>query len=93
MSFQEETARIVAAHIAGEHGVISLNLSKETRSKPPSELKSYEAILRVLRIRSEPRPETLIGSIESLESAVQDRGRLLIRSVQCSAACTTRDYV
>jgi adenylate cyclase len=71
MAFEEETASTVAAHIGGEHGVISLNLSKETRSKPPSELKSYEAMLRYYEFDLSFCPETYLAALEALESAVQ----------------------
>jgi adenylate cyclase len=71
MKFQEETARIAAAHVAGEHGVIALNLSRETRSKPPSELKAYDAILRYYEFDLELSPESYLTALTSLENAVK----------------------
>ena len=71
MAFEEETAREVAAHVAGEHGVISLSLSRETRSRPPSEWKSYEAILRYYEFDLSLCPATYLAALKALESAVQ----------------------
>ncbi len=69
MAFEEETARIVAAHIAGEHGVISLRLAHETRSKAPDELQSYEAILRYYEFGLSLCPKTYLAASEALERA------------------------
>ncbi len=71
MAFQEKTARIVAAYVAGEHGVIALNLSRETRSKPPSELEAYEAILRYYQFDLSLSPTTYLAALKSLENAVK----------------------
>lgn len=43
---QEELARDVIAAIAGEYGVIARRLTRESRQKPPSELGTYDALLR-----------------------------------------------
>ncbi len=43
---QEEIARNVICVIAGEYGVIARRLTQESRSKPPAELSTYEALLR-----------------------------------------------
>lgn len=46
IAFQEHISRAIATRIAGERGVISQTVSGESRSVPPAELKTYEAILR-----------------------------------------------
>jgi adenylate cyclase len=71
MAFQEATARRVAAHIAGEHGVISLTLSREIRSKPPSELESYEAILRYYEFDLNLCSTTYLAALKSLKNALK----------------------
>jgi adenylate cyclase len=43
---QEELARDVIAAIAGEYGVIAKRLTRESRQKPPTELSTYDALLR-----------------------------------------------
>jgi TolB-like protein len=69
--FEEETARVVAAHIASEHGVIALNLSGETRNKPPSELEAYEAILKYYEFDLHFTADTYLRALEALERAVE----------------------
>jgi len=46
LAFQEKVAQVIAAKTAGESGVIPRVMSIESKSKPPIELKTYEAILR-----------------------------------------------
>jgi adenylate cyclase len=46
IAFQEHVSTVVAACVAGERGVISQKVSRETRNVPPAELTTYEAILR-----------------------------------------------
>jgi adenylate cyclase len=43
---QEEIACSVIAAIVGEYGIIARRLSRESRSKRPSELSTYDALLR-----------------------------------------------
>ncbi len=43
---EEDIARNVIAAIADEFGIIARRLSKESRTKPPAELSSYDALLR-----------------------------------------------
>jgi adenylate cyclase len=69
IAFEEEVARVVAAKTAGEHGIISRTLSIESRSKPPSELKTYEAILRYYEYDRTLTPESFLRAMEALEHA------------------------
>jgi len=69
-AFQEETARTIATQIAGEHGSIPMALSRESRSNPPSELKTYDAILRYYDYDLNSSPESYIKALEALEQAL-----------------------
>jgi adenylate cyclase len=69
MSFEEEVARVVAAKIAGEHGIIAKTLSYESRNRPPSELKTYEAILRFYEYDQTLAAESFFPALAALEHA------------------------
>ena len=71
MTFEEEVARVVAVKIAGEHGIISRILSDESRGKPPSELKTYEAILRYYDFDRTLTPASFSKALEALEYAAR----------------------
>ena len=68
-AFEEEVARAVPAKTAGEHGIISRTLSIESRGKPPSELKTYEAILRYYEYERTLSLESSLRAFEALEYA------------------------
>lgn len=68
-AFEEEVARVVAAKTGGEHGIISRTLSIESRSKPPSELKTYEAILRYYEYERTLSLQSSLRAFEALEYA------------------------
>ena len=67
MSFEEEVARVVAAKITGEHGIIAKTLSCESRNRPPSELKTYEAILRFYEYDQTLTAESFLRALAALE--------------------------
>jgi len=46
IAFQEKVARRIAAKICGELGIVARAMSIESRNVPPSDLKTYEAMLR-----------------------------------------------
>jgi adenylate cyclase len=69
MAFEEEFARTVAFKTVGDHGFISRSLSMESRSKPPSELKAYEAILRYYEYDRTLTPDSFLRALEALEYA------------------------
>lgn len=69
IAFQEEVARIVAAEVTGERGVIARTLSLESRNKPTSELKTYEAILKYYKYDMTLTPESFIQALKALEHA------------------------
>jgi adenylate cyclase len=69
IAFQEEVSQVIAAKIAGEHGIISKTLSIESRHKPPTNLKTYEAILRYYQFDSILSPENYFRALEALKHA------------------------
>ncbi len=69
ISFQEEVAGVIAAKVAGEHGIISKTLSAESRNIPPTELKTYEAILRYYEYDLTLSPDSFVRALEALERA------------------------
>lgn len=71
IAFQEEIARVVAVKVAGEHGIIADALSSESRDKPPSDLTTYEAILRYYQYDMAVSLDTFLRAFEALEAAVK----------------------
>jgi TolB-like protein len=69
IQFQERVAGIIAAKIAGEYGIIARAISIESVNKPPSELKTYETILRFYEYDQTPTPENAVRTMEALEQA------------------------
>jgi TolB-like protein len=69
ISFQEEVARKIAAKIACECGVISKALWIESKTKHPSALNTYEAILRYYEFNSNFCAETFFKAFEALTFA------------------------
>jgi adenylate cyclase len=69
ISFQEEVAQVVAVKIAGEDGIISKNLSIESKNIPPSDLKTYEAMLRYHEFNMVFSGDTFLRALEALKGA------------------------
>lgn len=69
-SFQENIIQVIAAKISGEFGIIPRVISKESRNKPPSELSTYEAILRFWEYEQTMSPESFKQAFEALSYAV-----------------------
>jgi len=69
IAFQEEVARVIAAKICGEFGVIARVMSIESKNIPPSDLKSYEAILRYYAFGANYSKATFFKSLEALRLA------------------------
>ena len=67
--FQEEVAKAVAGKISCEDGIISKTLSIESRNKPPSDLKTYEAILRYYEFNMVFSGNTFLRALEALKVA------------------------
>jgi adenylate cyclase len=68
---QEEIALSVAGTIASEFGIIARRLSAESRKKSPSDLRTYEALLRYYSHQIAPSPESAAACFVALRSAVE----------------------
>jgi TolB-like protein len=71
IAFEEETARIIAVKIAGEHGIISKTLSLVYKNKPPAQLKAYEAILRYYEYELTLNSQAFMRAFKALHAAVE----------------------
>lgn len=69
-TFFEETARIVAARVASEHGVVAQRLWAEQRKRPPTEPTPYGAILRSYQFFFNRDPADLAPAVEALRQAI-----------------------
>ena len=69
IAFQEEVAQVIAAKIACEDGIISKNLSIESKNIPPSDLKTYEAMLRYYEFSMLFSGDTFLRALEALKVA------------------------
>jgi adenylate cyclase len=69
ISFQEEVAKAIAGKMSCEDGIVSKTLSIESRNKHPSDLKTYEAILRYYEYDQTFTPESFLRAMEALTLA------------------------
>ena len=68
-AFQEQVAQVVVAKIAGEYGIIAKSLSGESKKRPPTDLATYEAILRYYEFNASFSEETFSRAYEALRLA------------------------
>ena len=68
---QEEIARSVVATIASEYGIIARRLAADSRKKPPTELDTYEAMLRYYTHQITPSPESGQVCLVALQRAAE----------------------
>lgn len=66
---QEQIAGNVVAAIASEFGIIARRLSSESRKKAPSDLQTYEAMLRYYDHQISPSPESAETCFTALRAA------------------------
>jgi len=71
LAFQEHVARVIAAITAGESGVIPKVMTSESKDKLPTELKTYEAILRFYEYDQTLGPESFVRALEALRLAAR----------------------
>jgi len=69
IAFQEEVARVIAAKICAEFGVIARAMSSESKNIPPADLKTYEAILRYYTFGANFSKTTFFKALEALKLA------------------------
>jgi adenylate cyclase len=70
ISIQEDIARETVTIIANEYGIIPQRIAKESKKKAPTELDTYEAILRYYNYQIHHTPETAQVAFISLEQAL-----------------------
>ena len=66
---QEQIAASVVGAVASEFGIIARRLSSESRRKAPSELQTYEAMLRYYDHQISPSPESAEACFAALHAA------------------------
>ncbi|WP_419662276.1 tetratricopeptide repeat domain protein [Desulfosarcina variabilis str. Montpellier] len=76
---QEHVAQVITAKIAGETGVISKALSIDSKKFAPSDLRTYQALLRYYEFHVQFTAETYWNAFEALEQATA-------REPQCGLA-------
>jgi adenylate cyclase len=72
ISFEEEIATTVVGKISCEDGVIVKTLSLESKKIPPSELRTYQAMLRFYQFLIDFSPETFVDTFEALQQACKN---------------------
>ena len=70
IAFQEDVARVIAVKICGEYGVIARQMSIESKNIPPSDLKTYEAILCYYAFNASFSKVTFFKALQALEQAI-----------------------
>lgn len=71
IAFHEGTAKIIAARICSEQGILCRALSVESRNIAPSELQTYEAMLRFYEFNASHQPQTYLSTLQALRNAVE----------------------
>ena len=69
-AFYEETARVVAARVASEQGVVAQELWVRQRKQPPAEPSLYGAILRSYQFFLNRDPADFVPAVEALKRVV-----------------------
>ena len=71
MELQENATRVIAAHIAGDRGIVVRKLSAESSSKI-TDLTAYEAILKFHAYDQNPSAESYLLAFEALQGAIRN---------------------
>ena len=69
IEFQENAANVICAEIASYHGVVAKTLRQESGSRPPSELTTYQAILKGYAYDLRQSFESYMAAFEALQAA------------------------
>jgi adenylate cyclase len=83
-AFYEETARVVAARVASEQGVVAQGLWVEQRKRPPAEPTPYGAILRSYQYFFNRDPADLAPAVEALKRVVAEEPECSLAWAQLS---------
>ena len=86
--FYEETARVVAARVASEHGVVAQRLWVEQRKDPPAEPTAYGAILRSYKFFFNRDPADFVPAVEALKGVLKAEPECGLAWVQLSRLYT-----
>lgn len=70
ISTQEEIAKIISAEVGQEYGIIPQTIAKEYCHKTPSEIQTYEALLKFYMHETTFSPESFECAYDALEQAV-----------------------
>jgi adenylate cyclase len=81
-AFYEQTARMIAARVASEHGVVARQLWTERRHQPAAELLPYGAILRSYQFFFNREPADFAPACEALQRVVRERPECALAWVQ-----------
>jgi adenylate cyclase len=88
-AFFDETARVVAARVASEQGVVAQRLWAEQRMRGPEELTSYGAILLSYKFFFNRDPEELRPAVLALRRTVHERPECQLAWVQLARLSST----
>ncbi len=69
-AFYEETARVVAAHVASEQGMVAQGLWIDQRKRPPTEPTAYGAVLRSYEFFFNRDAADFVPAVQALKSVV-----------------------
>jgi len=81
-AFYEETARVIAAHVASEYGVVAKLLWAERRSHPREDATPYGAILCSYRFFFNRDPKDFAPAVEALRRVVRAQPECSLAWVQ-----------
>jgi len=87
--FPEETARVVAASVASEQGVVARQLWSERRARPPAHLTPYGGILTSYQFLFNREPADLAPAISALQGVVAAEPECALAWVQLARLYTS----
>jgi adenylate cyclase len=91
IAFRETTARVIAARVASEQGVVAKLLWAERRAHPPAELTPYGGILASYEFFFNRDPAALAPAIEALQRVVATEPECSLAWVQLSRLYSTNN--
>jgi adenylate cyclase len=81
ITYQENAANSIAAHIGGTHAVITRTMSTHLGNRPPEELSTYQAILKGYAYHHTSNAVTYMDALEALQ-------RARAREPECGLVCS-----
>ena len=70
IAVQEEIAKETVTHIVSEYGIIPQRLAKESRRRKPTNLDTYDAMLRYYYFQTQQTREAFSAAFQALEQAI-----------------------